>query len=485
MPKSAEQITQKIEPFLRWAIDSDSMIVKSVKAKYLLTWNRFDLAFKLFYLCMRNVNPIYGEKIYEQHLRSFGLGEIREPGNPNKTSLEEFLGEFRIIYDSIEGSGFDQNVSIIPLSVDGSIVNGAHRLSSAIYLDVDISCIPTKSNPPIYNYNFFKERNIPADTLDLIACKFIEYSENIYLAFVWPSAFGNEAQIEKLIPNLVYKKSVIMSLNGAHNLLTQVYQGEKWLGKFEDNFPGARSKMNECFKLNKPLTVLAFQARCIEDVLEIKEKVRSICNIGKHSIHITDNKIEAIRLSQIMFNENSIHFLNYAKPTYFYSNIQRLKLIKNELSKFGALGQSVVIDGGTVLALYALRESEDIDYLSINNLIKNSESPYPFNDHEDQLKHHEIAKEELIWNPAYYFYYENIKFVSLKQIYAMKTNRDEIKDRVDCNSIRALINANLPDLLIAKFSQQFLYLRIKTYYFAYRILKTFKLVGFIKKVLKR
>lgn len=485
MIKPTEQIAQKIEPFLRWAIDSDNMIVKSAKAKYLLTWNRFDLAFKLFYLCMRNENPIYGEKIYEQHLRSFGLGEIREPGNPNKTSLEEFLGEFRTIYNQIECSGFDQKISIIPLSLDGSIANGAHRLSSAIYLGVDVSCIATKSNSPIYDYKFFKERNVSTDTLDLIACKFIEYSENTYLAFLWPSAFDNEAQIEKLIPNLVYKKSVIMSLNGAHNLLTQVYQGEEWLGKFEDNFPGAKNKMNECFKLNKPLTVLAFQARCIEDVLKIKEKVRSICNIGKHSIHITDNKIEAIRLSQIIFNENSIHFINYAEPTYFYSNIQRLKLIKNELSKISDLGRSVVIDGGTVLALYGLRESEDIDYLSTNNLINNSESPYPFNDHDDQLKHHKIPKEELIWNPAYYFFYENIKFVSLKQIYAMKTNRDELKDRVDCNSIRAFINANLPDLLMAKFSQHFLYLRIKAYYFVYRILKTFKLIGFIKKVLKR
>lgn len=483
--KQVANIHEKIETFLRSSIDTKNLYIKKISPQELLTWNRFDLAFKLFYLDIRNKNSRLARNVYEQHLKSFGLGKILEPGDSKKNSLENFIDEFTSVYDQIKHSGFDENKSLIPLDVNGSIANGAHRLSTAIHLGVEISSISTLVPQSIYDYKFFKERNISQETLDMIVCKFIEYSNNTYLAFLWPAASDGEEQVEKILPNIVYKKIINLNLNGAHNLVTEVYRGEQWLGKFADGFPGARNKMNVCFRLNRPVVVFAFQEKSLDEVLKIKEKIRSIYNIGKNSIHITDSQKESLRLSDLVFNNNSIHFLNYGKPTNLYSNISRLASIQKKLSEKTSLSREVVIDGGAVLSVYSLRESEDIDYISENEIEPNSESVNPFHNHEDEIKYHGIEKADLIWNPKYFFVFEQIKFVCLKQIYLMKKNRGQAKDLVDCKLIYALVQKKSMDLLLAKISQYLLYLKVKSYFFIYKILKKLRLVSFVKFILRK
>jgi hypothetical protein len=483
--KQVANIHEKIETFLRSSIDTKNLYIKKISPKELLTWNRFDLAFKLFYLDIRNKNSRLARNVYEQHLKSFGLGKILEPGDSKKNSLENFIDEFTSVYDQIKHSGFDENKSLIPLDVNGSIANGAHRLSSAIHLGVEISCISTLVPQSIYDYKFFKERNISQETLDMIVCKFIEYSNNTYLAFLWPAASDGEEQVEKILPNIVYKKIINLNPNGAHNLVSEVYRGEQWLGRFADGFHGARNKVNVCFRLNRPVVVFAFQEKSLDEVLKIKEKIRSIYSIGKNSIHITDSQIESLRLSDLIFNENSIHFLNYGKPTNLNSNISRLKSIQKELRGNTDLTREVVIDGGAVLSVYSLRESEDIDYISENDFKTNGGSDYLFNNHANELKYHGIEKADLIWNPKYFFIYDRIKFVCLKQIYLMKKNRGEAKDLVDTRLIYALLQKNPIDLLAAKISQYLLYVKVKSYFFIYRILKKLGLVRFVKLILRK
>ena len=61
---------------------------------------------------------------------------------------------------------------------------------------------------------------------------------------MWPTAVGKDEELEKLIPNIVYRKKIYLNPNGAHNLLSQIYFGESWLGSVENNFAG---KSKECF----------------------------------------------------------------------------------------------------------------------------------------------------------------------------------------------------------------------------------------------
>ena len=49
-------------------------------------------------------------------------------------------------------------------------------------------------------------------------------------------------------------------------------------------------------------------ADSLDDVLIIKEQVRELFNVGKHSVHITDTKEEAIRTARIVCNDCLIKY---------------------------------------------------------------------------------------------------------------------------------------------------------------------------------
>ena len=50
----------------------------------------------------------------------------------------------------------------------------------------------------------------------------------------------------------------------------------------------------------------------------LKNKIREICKIEKHSIHISDNR-NFSNIAKIIFNKNSLYFLNRIK----YSNLKK------------------------------------------------------------------------------------------------------------------------------------------------------------------
>lgn len=445
----------------------------------LLTWNRFDLTFKLFYLeCLENKSKL-GRDFYEKHLRAFGLGKIHEPGNAEKNTLSKFIEVFNSIFLSIKKDNFDSNISVIPLSIDGSISNGSHRLSSAIYLNKEVICIKTNELPHIYDYKYFQKRNISTNVLDLMACKFIEYSKNTYIAFMWPSIANKIELAEDILRNIVYKKEVFFNLNGFHNLLSQVYQDEEWLGSFEDNFPGIKGKLNGCFKINEPVTVYAFQAENLAEVTKIKEVIRKRFGIEKNSIHITDNIEESERLSKIIFNINSIKFLNYGLPTKFKKNMNAIKYISNLLERLKIKPNDMAIDGGFILSLYGIRSHKDLDFLSTKDF-KEIELEEGFDDHKSQIKFHQKKVEDLIYDPNNYFYYNGLKFIDIQQIFLMKSNRGEQKDKVDCALIRAKLSNNLYLRIKSKSTQFIDYLYLKIYYFIYKYLKKFNLIPIVK-----
>ena len=346
------------------------------------------------------------------------------------------------------------------MSKNGSITNGAHRVASAIFLDKNVDCVYLDTSDQIYDYDFFYKRNISGEILDTVVTKFVEYANNVYIAFIWPTAEENDEKIKEIVPNIVYRKEIKLNPNGAHNLLSQIYYGEEWLGSVEDNFRGSQSKLVECFKSFDPIRVIAFQIDCLDEVLKIKNKIRSIFNVGKHSIHITDTREEAIRTAKIVFNDNSIHFLNYAKPNQYISTHRKIDIFKEFLSANNLNSNDVLLDSSIILSAYGLREAKDTDYFCHDN----SKIKVKFDDiniHDEELKYYGENKNDMIYNQKFYFYFNDIKFISFTQLYKMKTNRDEEKDKNDCKMMEALIENNRWKEYVTKIKQSIYYEKIK------------------------
>ena len=467
-----EKLEVLIEPHIFKNLKKKEYSLEILPPSLLLTWNRLDLAFKLFFLDNRDKGK-FVEDIYAKHIKAFTLGSFEEYGDPNKDSIIKYIDAFYTTLNDMKG-GFDDEKSIIPLSVNQSILNGAHRIASAIYLNKTVSCVLLDLQNQIYDYRFFIQRHVPKDLLEIAVTNFIEHSENAYIAFIWPTGQGFDKELESIIPNIIYRKEVLLNRNGAHNLLSQIYYGEDWLGDINNNFSGSNGKLVECFKTFDPIRVIAFQEENLDNVLKIKDRVRDVFNVGKHSIHITDTKQEAIRTARIVFNDNSIHFLNFGKPNRYKSTHEKIGYFKEFIHQNKIDNKNVIIDSSLILSVYGLREASDIDYLadSDRHLVSSLIEP-----NDKHLRFYSQSKKELIYNPRNYFYFNDIKFISFPLLYKMKKKRGEIKDKNDLKMMDALIENNQIKKLISKWNQYLFYFKVKN---KFRFMKIAKFLRIYK-----
>lgn len=467
---SESEVKSRIDSFLHDWIPGDHVRVESVDASSLLTWNRFDLAAKLLFLdTLANGNNI-NDDVYAEHIRMFTLGRFQEPGNADKNSLKKYKSDFAKLYIDMQKRGFDASLSLVPLGRDGSILNGAHRVACAIHLGLPINCVRLDVASDAYDYLFFQGRGASASFLDRCAQRFVEASSQSYVAVVWPAGGGKTEEIERIIPKIVYKKQIDITWNACHNLVTEIYRGESWLGERHNNYPGAKDKVLPCFSNRYPLNVYAFQAGSYDEVLAIKQKVRSQFVLGKHSIHINDTHLQSKDIARMLFNENGVNFLKFANPNKWTDTWVKLSAFKKFLEINEIEPRDIVLDSGIVLAVYGLRRCNDIDYISAFPH-KSFESDQCINLHNEELVNHQLTASELVYDSRFHFNYDGLKFVSLPQVALMKRNRGEAKDITDRRMIEALIQSNRLNALIASVEQNLRFASARGFAFMLKMLK--------------
>ncbi len=464
-----EEIGRLLEPFICEQLNENDYEVESLPAYRLLTWNRLIVAFDLFYLSMVNKNKALAEKVYFERVRATSLGSFAEFGREeDKNGINSYLGEFALTFNNIRDNGFDENKSLVPLAEDGSILNGSHRTACAIFLNKNVSCLYTKKNRAVDDYQAFFMRKVPPYILDLVVNTFIQHSNNTYVAFLWPSGVGLKKEARSEFSNIVYEKDIKFTPKGAFNLLVELYKHMEWVGSADKGFLGVRQKMLECFPSFEPVKVIVFQSNSLAEVQQIKEKVRTLYNIGYSSIHITDTKKEAIETGRLIFNENGLHLLNYGDPYKYFNEFRELDKFKKFLSRNRLDVSSVLVDGSFTLSLYGLRKSQDIDYLASDDVVVDENDLYEM--HDDQLIFHDVSKSDLLTDPAYYFYFNDLKFISFAQLYRMKLNRGEKKDRNDCHIMESLLVDDRFRKFSARAKQHLFYFKIKAIHTSRRLL---------------
>jgi hypothetical protein len=137
--------------------------------------------------------------------------------------------------------------------------------------------------------------------------------------------------------------------------------------------------------------------------------------------------------SEHSVNSNSLDFLERGAPRAFGKMLNQLDAFRGFLKNNLVVAEDVVLDSGSVLALYGLREANDIDYLSDKSL------PIAFegiDSHDSELRFHKEKKLDLIYDSHFFFYFDGLKILSLEQVAAMKENRGEEKDQRDLRLMR-------------------------------------------------
>lgn len=432
-----EKLKKRLNQNLSKQIKKQGYKITQKNAMDLLTPERFDLLAKYIYIEFKdlNIQSKFGEELYLAHINAFN-GFI-ENDESQKIGKGAFLESFDNLIDSVKKDGINQN-TIIPLS-NNILLDGAHRTTTAIYFKKYIQTVDLDINTPNFNYSFFKGRGLSEVYLDFMATKYIELKENIYTIILWPSSGGGkEKELKEILKEygqVVYKKEVKLKNNAPVHLVKQAYKTENWLGSAKDGFIGAQNKANWCFDKDAPVRVILFESD--KNMIDMKDKIRDIYNIGKHAIHINDTKEEALELAGLLFNNNSIHWMNHAQLkefTWFKTLFNQYKswIIKTKLDS-----QKYCIDGSSTLAIYGIREARDLDYVYFGK--ENNTSGFKeIECHNDELTYHKISRDDILFNPNNHFKIDNFKFISLLQIKNMKQNRNEEKDIIDVKLIDTL-----------------------------------------------
>ena len=479
-----EEIKPLLDAHIYRTLDKDYYTIENLDPKSLINKSRFDLNSKLLYLDGVSARNFNYEDLYQSFINAFTLGSFKEPGNPFKNSFEIYKKSFADIYNSLKLDDFNKTKSLVPISKEGIILNGSHRVAAAIKLKKNISCIRLDIEPPNYDQNFFKNRLVSEDFLDQCAQKQIEIDENIHVAVMWPAGCLKGFKIENFLPNIFYKKQLNLSLNGLKNFVNIVYQGEDWLGSKNNGYSGAFLKALPCYS-NSPISLILFKPPKKKDLNLLKSEIRNILCKGKNSIHINDTHIEALRITKAFLNKNTMHFLNNCKDIEkrnFFYDFEKFKdfAYKKKIDK-----NLIALDGSMVLSAYSLRDARDIDFIAHSSIEKNIKT-----NNKSLISLHNKNVEmfygnnldDLITDSRNHFVFQEFKFVSLSQLSVMKSKRREKKDLIDLLLIDSILKNSLFRKFHARFNQFifFAFLRIKIYLIT--ILRKIKLDSFSKKI---
>lgn len=418
----------------------------------LLTPRRFDIAFKynLAYLMEKGIEDQWAFKPYEHHLKVWNNLEEKVP---HKKGLQEFVDSFKETLSSIRDKGFCSKTSVIPVDEEDNYpLNGAHRIAASLLYNKKVAF--EKIQPAARDqvgcdctFYYLASRNDHVETglkqglADVAAHQYVKLKDNVRIATIFPAAEGYEHEIRDLINrevDVLYEKWFSMSQLAAFNFIRFAYdedkdRGNPWLGDHSNGWSGAVSKTNHCFKGAGALRVYWFEEKSPEHTVALKEKIREVFNIGKHSVHINDTTTETRSMSGYLLNQNGLHFLHRAQPVNTPAFDYFLDKFKVWLESSGCDPEDFCVDSSAVLSAYGLRDCRDLDFLYHGEFIDTKSQEYSC--HNEEMKYYQHKKSDIIFNPSNHFYYKGIKFANLNVIYEMKKFRNEEKDKRDCSLI--------------------------------------------------
>lgn len=405
---------------------------------------RADLMAKYIYAKQRewNVNCDFGLNVYYHHLRVWNhFWEL----DPPKQCFDDFRIAFDNTLDSIKNEGFKSSLGAIPIGSNGILCNGAHRLTACLLYkkNVFVEQKPNECSP--WGFDYFEKQGLDEKYLDAMALQYCELQPKSFIIVIFPSAKGHKHDVERIIQkhtSIVYRKQIPMTVSAGLNLVLTAYENEGFVREgIHNDYASARFKASQCFPeeitASQPLQVYLVEAKNIYLIKACKNEIRSLFNIGNDSAHSTDTHAEAIVMARTLFNKNSLHCLSHRKTQhtplfrhYFEEYKQWLKTTQEPNDWF-------CVDSGAVLAAYGLRDCVDLDFLHHGEHFI-STGKIGLEDHNFQSTYHPTPIDDILFDPENYFYYNGVKFCSLRILKQMKKKRNEQKDSVDVGLIDSL-----------------------------------------------
>jgi hypothetical protein len=332
----------------------------------LLTGNRLDILGKLplarAYLEGRDDE--WARKLFRDCLRALHpTGRFGEDGR--KFSLKDYEVEFLNLLDSLKSTGFDSKVSRLPLSDDGSVWNGAHRIAAALAMGERVATESTNESAQVYDFRFFELAGLPSDSLGELAW---EYAQAVKSSRAYVFSNLEKALEDSLLKELensgkiFFRRTLVLSQIGVRRNLQLMYGHLDWFSEsLLEKLVLERFRPNDAMRV----TVVGFDPEEIDSERLVKEGLRR--ELAKtdfeRAVHGADNWAEAKSLLEVWTSTNSLNFLNGAPLGSEHRVMNELKGIGRD-SSLPEKGP-FLIDAGASLEVQGVRIADDIDHVCI------------------------------------------------------------------------------------------------------------------------
>ncbi len=357
----------------------------------------------------------------ELYLKSIACFNDFYEDEPRKTCKEDFLDSFLNTYYAIKENGYSDEYAI-PVNKELQLYDGAHRLSVATYLNIDIP-VKYMAHSDCFDYKFFRKRHISSELADIGALEYVKHNDKAHIVQVFPMV---NTKLDKFIENVLeeygfiyYKKEFPITYNGVVRIKRINYGKEEWVGNIDNNYAGLRQHALSCMGYHK-MRVYVFVCDSVEAAVKAKSKIRKKIKHGNFPIHINDSHDEAEKLANIFFDKNGLDWINSTRFSFDFNDT--INEVKTYCSNNIPLSD-LCVSSSSVLNLYGLRKAEDIDCISTNH--------YRVVDfgrvssHQSEKKYYSKSFNTLIFDYSNHFLVDGVKFLSMKQLLLFKIRRHE------------------------------------------------------------
>lgn len=405
--------------------------IKRIPASSLISSNRLDISIKIDYVraLIEGGNSDSARKSYENNIEIISNGTFIEPGSSNKKSFKDYDDYLKKLINQMR-NGFDDKVSIIPVSKNEIPLDGAHRIAVAAYFNLEVTVAVFDTVDFRYDFNYFRSRFCSQDYLDSLALSHIRNTKKkITLVIEWPRKNQLDSAVNQIFGSSVtYMKEESLNFTAVKNLMLMNYWGEAWVGARGEPKLGINSKAMACYK-GGSTKFYWIEGLNVEEVVNRKEHIRRFVQGEKHVIHSTETPNETLMVSQSILTRNSLKMMELIKPEYGIEDIlQELEYIECDRGSFA-------VGGSCLLSLMNLRKNKDVDILTdVETVMKKQET------HNEYLALYGYADLSFIYDDQNVFYYFGYKFCMPRIVLDMKRKRNEIKDKSDIILLEGAIN---------------------------------------------
>lgn len=430
-------------------LKDNNLKVYEVDPYDLINHRRFDVMAKYIYGKFKEnkLASDWGTRLYEEHIWIFN--NYDEDDGSGKKGIQSFFKSYNSTLTSMKENGFNDNLSLLPIGKNNEPLDGAHRLSAALLYNKKVKIVKLEDTEVNYNYEFFKQKGLLTKWSDAIAYEYCKLKENTYIVVVFPDLVEQKDKIPEILKrygSIFYEKTIILKNEGPKNLLNELYKGE---AEQINNTNNPFKKINTYFKAQDEISVCVFETCNNENVFCVRKEINELNKLGRDSIYINQSHEETIRLAQLFFNENSIHFLNNAQPGKFEKFKKDLEHYKKGIVGRGEDSECHCVISDAVLAAYGLQDSINFDFINLN-LGLNLEH---LNRDDPNMHFYKKTNDDIVFNPENHFYYDGIKFASLHVVKLMKKKFGRPRDKSSIN----IISKFLKDTKANNNSKQLIY----------------------------